>query len=121
MTEPFTGLLAELVTSVDGSIGAAFIDHYGEAVEAYSVLGDEDYIRLLGAYEGITLQNSRTIMRELEAGSVDYYFCAYENASLLIKALHQDYLLLLALSPDANIGQGVYRIQRAADGFNREI
>ena len=74
MTEPFTGLLAELVTNVDGSIGAAFIDHYGEAVEAYSGAGDEDYIRLMGAYEGITLQTSRTIMRELEAGSIDYYF-----------------------------------------------
>jgi predicted regulator of Ras-like GTPase activity (Roadblock/LC7/MglB family) len=121
MTEPFTGLLAELVASVDGSIGAAFVDHYGEAVECYSVAGDDEYLRLMGAYEGIMLQTSRAVLRGLEAGGIDYYFASYENASLLIKALQQDYFLLLALSPGANIGQGVYRIRRAAEAFDREI
>jgi predicted regulator of Ras-like GTPase activity (Roadblock/LC7/MglB family) len=121
MSEPFSTLLAELVESVDGSIGAAFIDNYGEAVQSHSVSGDDEYMQLMGAYQGLTLQTSRAVMRELEAGDIEYYFAAYENASFLVKALEQDYFLMLALGPEANIGQGIYRIRRAAEAFNREI
>lgn len=121
MAEPFTELLSDLVERVDGSIGAAFIDSYGEAVQCYAVQGDEDYIKLMGAYQGIALQTSRGIVHQLEAGGIDYVFTAYENISFLIKALEHDYFLMLVLGPEANVGKGVYTIRRAAGAFNQEI
>jgi predicted regulator of Ras-like GTPase activity (Roadblock/LC7/MglB family) len=121
MAEPFTELLSDLVERVDGSIGAAFIDSYGEAVQCYAAQGDEDYIKLMGAYQGIALQTSRGIVHQLEAGGIDYVFTAYENISFLIKALEHDYFLMLVLGPEANVGKGVYTIRRAAGAFNQEI
>jgi predicted regulator of Ras-like GTPase activity (Roadblock/LC7/MglB family) len=121
MAEPFTELLSELVERVDGAIGAAFIDSYGEAVQCVAAGGDEDYIKLMGAYQGIALQTSRAIVKQLEAGAIDYVFTSYDSASFLIKALAHDYFLMLVLPPEANVGKGIYNIRRSADAFNREI
>lgn len=121
MAEPFTQLLSDLVERVDGAVGAAFIDNYGEAVQCVAASGDEDYIKLMGAYQGIALQTSRGIVEQLEAGSIDYVFTSYENASFLIKALQQDYFLMLVLESEANLGKGIYNIQRSADAFNKEM
>ena len=122
MPEPFSELLSQLLANVDGAIGAAFIDNYGEAVQMCSMPGsDDEYIHLMGAYQGIVLQTSRNVIKQLDAGSIDYYFASYENASFLVKALEENYFLLLTLTPEANIGQGIYRIRRAADAFNSEI
>jgi predicted regulator of Ras-like GTPase activity (Roadblock/LC7/MglB family) len=121
MAEPFTTLLTDLVDGIPGSLGAAFIDNYGETVQCFSADGDEEYIKLMGAYQGIALQTSKGVIAQLEAGSIDYYYASYENVAFLVKALEQDYFLLLALGPAANIGQGIFRVGRAAEAFNREI
>jgi predicted regulator of Ras-like GTPase activity (Roadblock/LC7/MglB family) len=121
MAEPFTELLTTLIDAVDGSLGAAFIDSYGEAVQCISPNGDDDYVKLMGAYQGISLGTSRGIVGQLDAGEVDYCYTAYENMSFLVKALDHDYFLMLILSPDANVGKGIYAIRRSADAFNREM
>jgi predicted regulator of Ras-like GTPase activity (Roadblock/LC7/MglB family) len=121
MAEPFTELLSDLVSRVDGALGAAFIDSYGEAVQCVAADGDEDHVKLMGAYQGIALGTSRGITSQLEAGEVDYCFTAYENAAFLVKALDHDYFLMLILSPEANVGKGIYNIRRSADAFNREM
>ena len=121
MAEPFTELLSDLVHRIDGAIGAAFIDNYGEAVQCVAAEGEDDYVKLMGAYQGIALQTSRGIVRQLDAGEIDFFLTAYENASFLVKALAHDYFLLLVLRPEANVGKGLYNIQRLAEAFNREI
>jgi predicted regulator of Ras-like GTPase activity (Roadblock/LC7/MglB family) len=121
MPEPFTEMLSSLVNRVDGALGAAFIDSYGEAVQSLSADEDSDLIDLMGAYQGIAFQASRSIVDQLEAGSIDYFYTSYENASFLIKALDQDYFLMLVLGPEANLGQGIYNVRRAAEAFNQEI
>lgn len=121
MPEPFTELLVDLVGRVDGALGAAFIDSYGEAVQSYSVEGDDDLIDLMGAYQGIAFQTSRAIVGQLDAGAIDYFYTSYEKASFLIKALRQDYFLMLILGPEGNLGQGLYNVRRSAEAFDREI
>ncbi len=121
MAEPFTELLNDLINRVEGAVGAAFIDSYGEAVQCVAIGEDEDQVKLMGAYQGIALGTSRTIASQLEAGEIDYCFTAYDKQSFLVKALAQDYFLMLVLSPGANVGKGIFDIRRAADAFNREI
>jgi predicted regulator of Ras-like GTPase activity (Roadblock/LC7/MglB family) len=121
MAEPFTQMLTDLVNRVDGAVGAAFIDSYGEAVQTYAVDGDVDYVNLMGAYQGIAFQTARNIMTQLEAGAIDYTYTSYDKVSFLVKALPQDYFVLLLLKPEANVGQGIYNVRRAAADFAREI
>jgi hypothetical protein len=42
MAEPFSEMLAELVDRVDGAVGAAFVDSYGEAVQCHVASGGDD-------------------------------------------------------------------------------
>ena len=121
MPEPFTEMLSSLVNRVDGALGAAFVDSSGEAVESLSADENNDLIDLMGAYQGIAFQASRRIVDQLDAGSIDYFYTSYEEASFLIKALDQDYFIMLVLGPEANLGQGIYNVRRAAEAFNREI
>jgi predicted regulator of Ras-like GTPase activity (Roadblock/LC7/MglB family) len=121
MAEPFKQMLTDLVTRVDGAVGAAFIDSYGEAVQTYAVNGDVDYVNLMGAYQGIAFQTARNISTQLEAGRIDYTYTSYDTVSFLVKALPQDYFVLLLLGPEANVGQGIYNVRRAAADFAKEI
>ncbi|MCC6745466.1 MAG: hypothetical protein IT175_16515 [Acidobacteria bacterium] len=122
MAEPFSVMLEDLVQRVDGAIGAAFVDSYGEAVQSHVAPGgDDEYVKLMGAYQGIAFNTSRMICSQLEAGGIDYFFTAYENVSFLIKSLDQDYFVMLVLAPGANVGQGIYSIRRSAAGFNSEM
>ena len=121
MSEPFTQLLADLVKNVDGAVGAAFIDSYGEAVQCIARDDQDDYVKLMGAYQGIALGTSRTIASQLDAGEIDYCYTSYENASFLVKALDHDYFLMLVLAPDANVGKGIFDVRRVAEAFNREM
>ena len=122
MAEPFSVMLEDLVHRVDGAIGAAFVDSYGEAVQSHVANGgDVEYVQLMGAYQGIAFQTSRMICSQLEAGGIDYFFTSYENVSFLIKALDHDYFVMLVLAPGANVGQGIYSIRRSAAGFNSEM
>ena len=122
MAEPFSEMLSQLLVGVDGAIGAAFIDNYGEAVQTASAEGgDEEYLKLMGAYQGIALQTSRSVINQIDGSSIDYYFASYENITFLVKALRENYFIMLALAPEANIGQGIYRVRRIADAFDREI
>ena len=121
MAEPFTELLSDLLDRSEGAIGVAFIDSYGEAVQCIAAEGEDDYVKLMGAYQGIALQTSRGILSQLDAGEVEFCLTAYENASFLVKALAHDYFLMLVLGPEANVGKGIYNIQRSAAAFNREI
>ena len=122
MAEPFTQMLTDLVDKTSGAVGAAFIDSYGEAVQCYASDAEEDeHIRLMGAYQGIALQTSRGIIDQLQAGTIDYCYTSYETVSFLIKALQQEYFLMMVLSPDANVGQGIYYLRQIAADFNREI
>jgi predicted regulator of Ras-like GTPase activity (Roadblock/LC7/MglB family) len=121
MAEPFSEMLTSLVDRVDGAIGAAFVDSTGEAVQSHSLEGNTDLVDLMGAYQGIAFQTSRSIVSSLDAGAIDYFYTAYDRASFVIKALDQDYFLMLVLGPDANLGQGIYNVRRSAETFNREI
>lgn len=121
MPEPFSEMLVDLVNRVDGALGAAFIDSYGEAVQSHSVDGDEELIQLMGAYQGIAFQTSRNIVTQLDAGAIDYFYTAYEKASFVVKALKQDYFIMLILGPGGNLGQGIYYVQRSAAAFDSEI
>jgi len=121
MPEPFTQLLADLVGNVDGAIAAAFMDNYGEAVQTHPAGDDEDYIKLMGAYQGIAFQTSRGIVSQLNAGGIDYVITSYDKVSFLIKALDHDYFLMLLMNPTANLGKGIFNVQRFAAAFNQEI
>ncbi len=83
--------------------------------------GDDEFVKLMGAYQGLALQTSNKVVAQLQAGHVDYLLSSYESMTFVMKSLRQDYFVMLVLKPEANVGQGIYRIRLAAAAFDREI
>jgi predicted regulator of Ras-like GTPase activity (Roadblock/LC7/MglB family) len=121
--------LANLVTKVDGAFGAVLADSDGEAVTVFSLpdqVGPDCYegderIKLIGAYQTITLRACRKLCQQFNTGSVTHLVCRFESATILIKALKNNYALMLALHPESNVGQGMVYLEQTAELINEDL
>lgn len=121
--------LAELVTKVDGAFGAILADSDGEAVSIFALrdqVGEECYtgderIKLIGAYQIITLRACAKLAQQFKTGSVTHLVCHYDTATILIRALKNDYALMLAMQTSSNIGQGMFYLDQTAEIISHDL
>ncbi|MEK6299393.1 MAG: roadblock/LC7 domain-containing protein [Acidobacteriota bacterium] len=109
---PFTNLLMQLVSSVDGATGALILEADGEAVQWYSPTGAER-LRLRCAYLVNVLQSFRTAAARLNLGETGHLAISYDGASFVVQEVSPGYYLLIEMSPQANIALAVHRLQEA--------
>lgn len=121
--------LADLVTKVDGAFGAILADSDGEAVTIYALpdqigescyMGDER-IKLIGAYQIITLRACSKLAQQFKTGDVTHLVCHYDTATILIRALKNDYALMLAMQTSSNIGQGMFYLDQTAEVISQDL
>lgn len=117
----FDKLLEQLVDSVYGARGAVFLDHDGEVVQHYLAHKSVAELDLIGAYQGITLTTCRKFSDEVDMGTIEFMICQYKEATCLIKTLNEGYFVLLALSPQGNIGQAMHTLREMAKELNSEM
>lgn len=117
----FDNLLEELVDTVYDARGAIFLDNDGEVVQLHVVHKSLKELDLIGAYHGITLSSCRKFSDEIDMGDIDIMLCRYKNATCLVKTLHAGYFVLLALGPQGNIGQAIYKLKDVAEKLNIEM
>jgi predicted regulator of Ras-like GTPase activity (Roadblock/LC7/MglB family) len=126
--------LAELVAKVDGAFGAILADSDGEAVSVYALpdqagaaeTGGESYvgnerIKLIGAYQTITLRACCQLTQRFNTGAVTHLVCHFDTATILIKALKNNYALMLALHNNSNVGQGMLYLDQTADLISQDL
>jgi predicted regulator of Ras-like GTPase activity (Roadblock/LC7/MglB family) len=121
--------LADLVTKVDGAFGAMLADSGGEAVVVFSLpdqIGADCYfgeerIKLIGAYQIITLRACRHLTQQCKTGTVTHLVCHYDTATILIRALKNNYALMLAMQASSNIGQGMFYLDQTAEIINQDL
>jgi len=118
---PFDKLLEDLVENIEGARGAVFVDRDGEVVERYQTRKGIPDLDLIGAYHGITLSTCRKFSDEVEMGRIDVMICKYKDSTCLIKTLNAGYFVLLALTPQGNIGQAIYAMRGVAAELNLEM
>lgn len=116
----FENLLAGMVKSVEGAMGAIFLDSECEYVQYYGTI-DSFRHKLLGAYQGILLGLIRKSVEKLRLSGLDKIVTEYENANFVTKSLKSGYFLVLVMEPDANLGKGINEMERVAVHFNDEI
>jgi predicted regulator of Ras-like GTPase activity (Roadblock/LC7/MglB family) len=98
--------LESLIASVKGAQAALLLDSEGEVVvEA----GHEQWRhRLIGAYEGIALAEMRRIVERHHMGAFDYVLRRHAGGSVILRPLKDGYYLMVSLSPDAAVAEGVH-------------
>lgn len=117
---PFSKILSALVNSVEGAVGAIFLDEECEYVQYYGHI-DSFRHKLLGAYQGILLGNIRKAVENLRMTGLDKMVSGYENAAFITKNLKSGYFIVLVMSKSANLGKGINEIDRVATIINQEI
>ncbi len=121
--------LAELVTKVNGAFGAILTDSDGEAVSIFALPDQADEspytgkerLQLIGAYQTITLRSCSRLSQRFNTGTVNYLICRFNSATVLIKALKNNYALMLAMRADSHVGQGMLYLNEIAEIINQDL
>lgn len=113
-------LLKELVSTVEGATGAIVLEADGEAVQWYSTSADER-LRLRGAYVAVVLKSCRATAVRAKLSDLSCLILAYDGASFVAREIDRDCLVILELSPLANIGQALFLLKPAVERLHSEI
>ena len=110
---PFIAILKELVGSVEGAEGAIIIAADGEAVQWFAN-GNVEMLRLRAAYVALTARAGKELASNLGLQNRGAMFLKYEGAAFVVAELESGYMLVLAIGPEASVGQAVFKTQAAA-------
>ncbi len=111
MTSAFGKILRELVHAIPGAEGAVFVDWEGEAVDQYST--SEVDVRLLGAHWAICYYQARTALSKAGLdGPAELVLC-FHRQQIVLRRVTEEYLVLLALRREANLGLALRQIDLA--------
>jgi predicted regulator of Ras-like GTPase activity (Roadblock/LC7/MglB family) len=102
------------VEKTDGAVGAVIMGTDGLPVEKFfSAEGSETNLDVAAAEFTSLLRAAVRSAKDLNLGDVRELVLTLESVTLLMRALHRDYFVLLALRADGNLGRGRYELRKA--------
>jgi predicted regulator of Ras-like GTPase activity (Roadblock/LC7/MglB family) len=116
---PYRGVLESLVRSVRGVRAALMFDSVGEVVLEAGERADQH--RLIGAYQGLALAAARRTLDRHAAGGIRYMLCRYVGGRVILRPLKDGYYLVLSLSADGDVPQGIYLSEDAQAAMNAAL
>ena len=117
---PFKNILKRLVEETPHVSGALLADWEGEAVEHHCRYDDFE-LKLLGAHNGIILNQIRDIQAGISGGNLKDVVISTDNQLIIIGTVGPDYALIMTLEKDAIIGLTLYRMRQALQLLLKEI
>lgn len=120
----FRDILAGVLESTGGAIGALFLDSEGESVEVVSARPfdtDDHALRIIGAYAGIFLSQLRRITESTDSGTAIRYKIDFAASRIFCRVLRDGYYLVLVV--DAGTVEGVVwrELERCRDQLLGEM
>jgi predicted regulator of Ras-like GTPase activity (Roadblock/LC7/MglB family) len=116
----FSKILEEGVTSIPGALGAIFVDWEGETIDRFSHMGDT-HLRIVGAQWGITYYQTQSTLSKHALGSPSLITLRFAHQQILIKRITDEYLVIMALEREANLGRAIAFLQKAEARIREEI
>ncbi len=117
LTQP----LKELVSKVPGAIGAVLIDNEGEAITHFSATNQNERVRLIGAYHRIWLNDCVLLAKQMKIGKLELMIQRYETGTVLVKALKDNYALVLIGESEIFLGQGMLHLEVIGSVINEDL
>jgi hypothetical protein len=116
---PYLPILRRLLESVDGALGAGFVDYDGETVQLVGQF--EEYAhRVHLACQGIFLDRVKAVhQRQLDPPSS--LLCVYQGYTLIIKPLNNGYFLALTLAHRKALSKAFRAVEEAAMRLNLDL
>ncbi len=118
----FNQALQSIVEKTDGSLGAVIMGTDGLPVEKFfSDEGRERNLDVAAAEFTSLIRVAGRSARDLDLGNVSELVVSLDGVTLVMRALHKDYFVLLALKPDGNLGRGRYELRKAELLLSKEF
>ena|ERR1051326_3529769 len=111
----FADLLKQIVTRVDGAIGALIMGLDGIAIEQ-QIIDAERYdnrLSMIAAAYATLLRNSMRTSSDVGVGQLQEMSVISGNMMLVIKLINPEYFLLVALDQNGNIGRARFELRKA--------
>lgn len=116
--------LDEMVHSVEGAVAASVMGFDGIAIDTVDVsangTGDVDIQTMLVEYTNI-LSQLRQAAEVLESGKVTELYIGTEKLTTLARLVTDEYLAVLAVRPDANLGKARYVLRLVTPRIRAEL
>jgi predicted regulator of Ras-like GTPase activity (Roadblock/LC7/MglB family) len=116
----FNQILAEVVRTIPGARGAIFLDWEGESVDDFSNFGNTN-LRLLGAHWGIVFFQASAILKRHHFSPPSAISIRFTEQQVIIRRVTDEYLVLLALDPEANSGQALHLLKQAEEQLREQM
>jgi predicted regulator of Ras-like GTPase activity (Roadblock/LC7/MglB family) len=120
----FRDILADLLQTTRGAIGAAFVDSEGESVEVASARPfdtDDHELRVIGAYSGIFLSHLRRIADATESGSSRRFKIDFAASTIFCCDLGDGYYLIAVVDAAAVEGAVWQALERCRAAWLAEM
>ncbi|MGH9883631.1 MAG: roadblock/LC7 domain-containing protein [Pyrinomonadaceae bacterium] len=110
----FKKMLESIVERTEGSLGALIMGTDGIAVEkVFGEAGQEANLDVAAAEFTSLVRSAQRSGRDTGLGNLREIVVSLEHSILAIRILSRDYFVVLALSPEGNLGRGRYELRKA--------
>ena len=116
----FKAALQEMVSNVDGSIGAGLVGLDGLVIDQVSVKADFD-ITVAGAEYATIIKNALKASQNFGLGRTSEIMISTEKASMIMMMVGRDYFATLALGLDGNLGRGRLELKKQIPKFEQGL
>jgi len=116
----FKAALQEMVSNVDGSIGAGLVGLDGLVIDQVSVKSDFD-ITVAGAEYATIIKNALKASQNFGLGRTSEIMISTEKATMIMMTVGQDYFATLALGLDGNLGRGRLELKKQLAKFEQGL
>ena len=110
----FKGILETIVERTEGSLGALIMGTDGIAVEkVLGEAGNEANLDVAAAEFTTLVRSSQRAGNDIGLGDLRELVISLDKAMVVMRLLSRDYFVVLALSPDGNLGRGRFELRKA--------
>lgn len=110
----FREILEEMVLTVGGGVGAVIMGYDGISIDEYISADTGFDIQLLSVEYSNVVKEIRTAVEVLKTGVLEEVAISTEMTRVLVRAVTEEYFLLLLLTHDGNWGKGRYYLKKFA-------
>ncbi|HUR80704.1 MAG TPA: hypothetical protein VM733_08050 [Thermoanaerobaculia bacterium] len=118
----FRLILDELLVTTHGALAALFLDWEGETVELVCDRDLSDHaLRILGAYQGIFLDQLRSLCANAGAGEPRRFKLQFEAMTVMSYDVQDGYYVVLLVDAASNEGMAWRRLERCREKLIAEM
>jgi predicted regulator of Ras-like GTPase activity (Roadblock/LC7/MglB family) len=110
----FKAALETILERTEGSLGALIMGLDGIAVERFlKEAGQEANLDVAAAEFTSLVRSAQKAGKDIGLGSLRELMISLDDAVVIMRLLGNDYFVVLAISPDGNLGRGRFELRKA--------